>query len=124
MMIQGTVGACLEARITLNLLDAMDSAVALSVTIDTAFSGFLALPPSVIAHLGLPSLGVHPVILVDGSTIARTNYEARVEWKETVRTVRVIEMDGDPLVGINFLWGQRLTIDIIVGGPVTIEPIP
>jgi clan AA aspartic protease len=120
----GTMGPNLDPRVTLNLLDLLDNPVALSFIIYTAFSGFLALPPSVIAHLGLPRLGDHQVVLADGSTIKRTYYEARVEWNGRVRTCRAAELDTDPLVGINFFWGHRITMDVVVGGPVTIEPIP
>ena len=123
-MTLGSIGPSLEARLTLSLLDFLGSPVALSFIIDTAFSGFLALPPSVIAHLSLPRIGDHQVVLADGSTITRTYYEARVEWAGRIRTCRAVELDGDPLIGINFFWGQRITMDIVVGGPVTIEPIP
>ncbi len=123
-MIRGTIGPALEPRITLNLLDAFDNPVTLGMIIDTAFSGFLVLPPAVITHLGLPSLGAQQIVMVDGSTITRANFEARVEWNGIIRTVRAVEMDGDPLIGINFLWRQRITLDVVVGGPVTVEPIP
>ena len=123
-MIRGAVGSRLEARITLTLLDAADSPMSLGVVIDTAFSGFLALPSAVIAHLALPSLGRHDVVLADGSTITQEYYEARVEWQGSIRTVRAVEMGTEPLVGINFLWGHRLTIDVVVGGDVTIESLP
>jgi predicted aspartyl protease len=123
-MIRGAVGPSLESRITLTLLDAADSPVTLGLVIDSAFSGFLALPTAVVTHLVLPSLGRHDVVLADGSTITRNNYEARVEWQGTIRTVRAVEMGTEPLVGINFLWGHRLTIDVVVGGDVTIEPLP
>jgi clan AA aspartic protease len=123
-MIRGAVGSRLEARITLTFLDAAGSPVTLGVVIDTAFSGFLALPSAVIAHLAVPSLGRHDVVLADGSTITQEYYEARVEWQGTIRTVRAVDMGTEPLVGINFLWAQRITIDVIVGGDVTVEPLP
>ena len=63
-------------------------------------------------------------MLADGSTITQEYYEARVEWQGNIRTVRAVEMGTEPLVGINFLWGHRVTVDVVVGGDVTIEPLP
>lgn len=44
--------------------------------------------------------------------------------RERFGATRAVEMVTNPLVGINFLWGHRLIIDIVVGGDVTVEPIP
>jgi predicted aspartyl protease len=123
-MIRGAVGVHLEARFSLTFLDAADNPLLLDVEIDTGFGGLIALPPDVIAHLALPFIANYDVELADGSKITRPNYEARVEWQGTVRTVRAIEMGTVPLVGINFFWGHRITIDVRIGGDVTITPIP
>lgn len=122
-MIRGAVGPRLDPRIALTFLDAADSPLVLDVEIDTAFGGFIALPPDVIAVLSPVYLGPLPVALADGSQAQFPCYLARVEWQGSVRTVRAYEMGTNPLVGINFLWGHRLTIDVVVGGIVTVEPL-
>lgn len=123
-MIRGGVSARLEPRIALTFLDAADSPLVLDVEIDTAFAGLLALPPDLIVHLALPYAGSYRVALADGSQQSRPCYFARVEWQRAIRTVRAYEMGTNPLVGINFLWNHRLTIDVKVGGDVTVEPLP
>lgn len=123
-MIRGGVSARLEPRIALTFLDSADSPLVLDVEIDTAFAGFIALPTDVIALLGLPFFSNFQVALADGSQSYYPCFLARVEWQGSVRTVRAYEMRTNPLVGINFLWGHRLTIDVVVGGDVTIEPLP
>jgi hypothetical protein len=29
-----------------------------------------------------------------------------------------------PLIGMSLLYGSRVTLDVVDGGPVTIEPVP
>lgn len=123
-MIRGGVNPRLEPQFTITLLDPADNPFPLVVVLDTGFAGLLALPPAVTTHLALPVLGNMPIELADGSTVYRPWYEAGVEWQGGVRTVRAVEMATIPLVGINFLWGHRVTIDVVVGGDVTIQPIP
>jgi len=123
-MSRGAVSPRLEPRISLTFFDAADSPLLLDVEIDTAFAGFISLPPDLVVLLGLLHIGKFPVELADGSQIQYSCYFARVEWQGNVRTVRAYEMGTNPLVGINFLWGHRLTIDVVVGGDVTVEPLP
>jgi clan AA aspartic protease len=105
-------------------LDAADSPLAIDLSIDTGFAGFLALPRALIVQLNLPLLAEIDLELADGSLIARPCYEARVIWQGQVRAVRAFDLGREAIVGINFLWGHRLTIDIKVGGDVTVDPLP
>jgi predicted aspartyl protease len=123
-MIRGAVGARLEPRFTLTFLDSADNPLLLDVEIDTGFAGLMALPTDLITHLALPFVGDFPVELADGSSTTRPCYQARVEWKGTVRSIRAMDMGTTPLVGVNFLWGHRVKIDVVVGGDVTVEPLP
>jgi predicted aspartyl protease len=123
-MIQGGVSPRLEPKVALTFLDLVDAPLTLDLTIDTGFAGFLALTADVITHLALPLIGEFPVELADGTESFRPCYEARVQWQNSVRTVRAFDLGPDLLVGINFFWGQRIAIDVIVGGAVTIGPIP
>jgi clan AA aspartic protease len=123
-VIHGGVGPDLDPRFTLVCLDAAVSPLSIDVAIDTGFVGFVALPTDLILQLNLPLITNIRVELADGSEIIRQCFEARVDWNGTVRTVRAFDLGPDPLAGINFLWGHRLTIDIKVGGDVTVEPLP
>jgi predicted aspartyl protease len=65
-VISGSVNRDREAIITLEVVDASGQPHAVEAIIDTGFSGFLTLPPSLIASLGLALRGHHQVILGDG----------------------------------------------------------
>ena len=75
-IIRGGVGPMLEPRISVTLLDITDYPLVLDVTIDTGFTGFLALPSSIITQLCLPSMSKVPIELADGSTVNRMYYDA------------------------------------------------
>ena len=51
-------------------------------------------------------------------------YDASIEWDGQVRPILVLEADDVPLIGMALLYGSRLTIDVVDGGAVTIEPLP
>lgn len=95
-MIRGRVSPRLEPRISLTFLDVVDNPLLLDVEIDTAFAGFVALPPDVIAHLSLLYIGEYPVELADGSQTVYPCYFARVEWQGSVRTVRAMRWGPVP----------------------------
>jgi len=123
-MIIGRVSATLEPKISLMILDSTDSPLLLDVLIDTGFTGFLALRSDLVEHLGLQRIAKVPVELADGSEVSLHYHFVRIEWRGVVRTVRAIEMDTDPVIGTQLLWGNQLTIDMIVDGVVTVTPLP
>jgi predicted aspartyl protease len=123
-MTRGAVGTRLDPRIRLEFLDMADVVYSSDVEIDTAFAGFVSLPTDLITLLGLQFAAEYSVELADGTIVNKNCYFARVNWQGIVRTVRAYEMGTNPLVGINFLWGHRLTIDVKVGGDVIVEPLP
>ena len=47
-----------------------------------------------------------------------------VQWEGQLREGTVLAADGTPLVGMDLLAGSRLCLDLIEGGPVTIERLP
>jgi len=93
----------LEPKISVTLLDVTDNPIVLDVTIDTAFTGFLALPTFIITQLCLPSVSKVPIELADGSTVDRMYYDARIEWRGVVRSVRAVEMETTPVIGTQLL---------------------
>lgn len=91
--------------------------------VDTGFNGFLALPNSVVGTLGLPYHSHTTAILGDGSSVTLRRHEATVDWEGQDREVLVLEADGGPLVGMSLLYGSRMTLDVVDGGLVNIEPM-
>jgi hypothetical protein len=64
------------------------------------------------------------VTLADGRDITLRQYEATVLWDGQPRDVMVLEADGGALIGMALLYGSRLTVEVLDGGPVTIELLP
>ncbi len=66
-MITGTVNADLEATVPLVVLGTRSRQRQIKAVIDIGFTGYLTLPPSIIAALQLTWLGREQGILADGS---------------------------------------------------------
>ena len=95
---------------------------AVDFTVDTGFTGVLALPPSIIQELGLTWHGERTVYLAHGQRTLSI-YGALVSWLGQLRAVPVHQVDGDPLAGNALLTGCRLTVDFRNGGGVVIAPL-
>ena len=63
-------------------------------------------------------------MLADGSVVRLSYFRATVLWEGKPRKIMVLDADGGPLVGMSLLYGSRVTLDVVDGGPVTIEPLP
>ena len=97
--------------------------IALDATVDTGFTGFLTLRPSVIAQLGLPYVTNQPAVLADGTLSSYDVHVGRIVWQRAERAVPVYSMDNDPLVGMALLWNSRLTVEVVPNGLVSIVPL-
>lgn len=120
-MITGTVNANREAIISCTVRGPAGQEREIEAVIDTAFNGFLTLPPSVIAALGLSKLGLGRVLLADGSQECLEIYEAVVMWDGKPRVVEVDGARTDALVGMAMLDGHELRIAVVVDGTVRID---
>jgi clan AA aspartic protease len=123
-VIHGTVNPFREAILILTVRGPSGQEAQIETVIDTGFSDFLALPPHLIAHLGLRFRSSTRVTLADGSTVALNLYRATVLWDGQPCDVPVIAAGSDPLVGMSLLYGFRVTIEVLDGGPVMIEALP
>ena len=65
-MIEGVVNANLEAVVTIPLQGPSGQTQEVDAVIDTGFNGYLALPPTLVADLGLPVVGEADAVLADG----------------------------------------------------------
>ena len=92
--------------------------------IDTGFTGYIVLPSDIVQKLSLPRFGFHEAILGDGQTVLFDAYLLTVAWYDDPRLVIALESDAEPLLGMSLLWDSRVTLDVVDGGEVTIEPMP
>ncbi len=123
-MITGTVNSNREAIIRLVVAGPRGQQQEIEAIIDTGFTGFLTLPPAVVAALGLSWLSRQPGILADGSVDIFDVYVGTVLWDGQPRVVEVEAADTDPLAGMSLLARYSLRIDVMNGGIVTITVLP
>ena len=121
-VIRGTVRGR-EATIPLWVADSKGVPQPFRAVVDTGFTGYLVLPPSVIRQLGLSSRNERSMVLADGSVQTRRTFQTSVIWRDEQRSVLAYEMGNQPLIGMALLNGSRITIDVSEDGPVTIEPL-
>ena len=100
-----------------------DRLINLEFLVDTGFTGYLTLPPDRISQLDLPKLGESQVVLADGVQNRIEAYAGLVSWLGENRRVPIIELDSEPLLGMAFVWGNRLTVEGWEGGIVVIENV-
>lgn len=122
-MIAGTVNAYLEAIIRLVVSGPRGQEQEIEAVVDTGFTGFLTLPPSLITTLGLPFRRRGRAVLADGSESLFDIYEATVLWDGQPRRVAIDAVDTDSLVGMTLLYGYELTVQAVAGGRVSIKAI-
>ena len=120
-MIEGVVNSAYEAVIPLSLRGPAGQAQEVEAVIDTGFTGFVTLPPSLVAELGLVFMGTSEATLADGSEMSFDAYDVTVLWEGQPRDVLIDEADTTPLVGMLLLDRHNLNIDVENGGRVLIQ---
>ena len=120
-MIRGTVTAEAAPVVAIDVGNGRGGFQSLSFIVDTGFTGELSMPPDVIRRLALPYADQARVTLADARELWTRNYSGIALWHGRRREVRVIEMDGNPLLGMSLLWGSSLTVSTQPGGSVLIE---
>jgi clan AA aspartic protease len=123
-MIIGSVNAAIEAEVPLTVISPGGRQQSILAIIDTGFTGYLTLPPQLIATLRSPFLRNSHVVLGDGSISSFNYYQGTIIWDGVRKRIPIAASDTVSLLGMDLLHGYRLTIDTISGGRVTIEGLP
>ena len=122
-MINGTVTDRREAIIDLDVVGRNQNEVSVEAAIDTGFNGYLTLSKATVDSLELQSAGNRTATLGDGNTVILEVYLAVVIWHGQEREVLALQTEGEPLVGMSLLYGNRVTLTVLDGGDVTIAPL-
>src|SRR5262249_47639776 len=122
-MTLGEVNSAREAVLRVELRGPSGSIVEVEAVIDTGFTEFLTLPPALVSDLGLPFKEFVPMILADDSVVHLAAHDAFVMWHGAERQILVYATPGGPLLGMTLLYGSRVTLDVIDGGPVSIQEL-
>ena len=115
------MNAHLEAVVTLPLLGPSGQAREVDAVVDTGFNGYLVLPPTLVADLGLPVVGDGEAVLADGSEAAFDVYGVTMLWDGQLRYVETGAVGVNPLVGMAMLENDDLSIHVREGGRVVIQ---
>ncbi len=122
-MIAGKVSERREAVIDLEVVKQNQRKVRIEAAIDTGFNGYLTLPEATVNSLALQPAGNRIATLGDGNSVILEVYLAAVIWNDQEREVLALQAEGGALVGMSLLYGNRVTITVLDGGDITIEPI-
>ena len=122
-MIAGKVTERREAVIDLWVVGQNQRKLRIEAAIDTGFNGYLTLPKATVNSLALQPAGNRIATLGDGNTVILEVYLAVVIWNDQEREVLALQAEGGALVGMSLLYGNRVTITVLDGGDITIEPI-
>ena len=120
-MIEGFVNANLEAVVTIPLLGPAGQTREIAAVVDTGFNGYLTLPPTLVAELGLSVVGDGEAILADGSEAAFDVYGVNVVWDGQPRFVETAAVGIDALVGMMLLEGHSLFVEVAAGSRVFVQ---
>jgi clan AA aspartic protease len=93
----------------------------IEAVIDSRYTGWLTLPPAVIAALDLHWQTFGRGILADGSVSTFDVYQGKVVWDGRLRRVFVDEFDAAPLIGMALLRGYEYRMQVRARGRVTIK---
>jgi clan AA aspartic protease len=112
-----------EAVVEIEIANFQGDSRRISVIVDTGYNGDLTLPRSVIAFMNLPSAGLRRARLADGGETVLQSFAAVLTWHGASLRVIATQTAGKSLLGMALLSACRLTIDVVDGGQVKIEPL-
>lgn len=121
-MIHGTVRRR-EAVVLVVIQGAAGNGLSVQAVVDTGFDGDLVLPASVVQSLALEYRHEVTAAVGDNRLVRFAAFRARVQWLGAERGVLVLQSEGGPLLGMSLLQGSRLTVDVVEGGEVRIDPV-
>ena len=124
-MISGAINSMRQPAVAITLIDRTGTQRTTEARIDTGFSGDLTLPKASIEQLGLRMVTRASNYRVGSGAMAAFNaYEGTIRWHNGIRQITVLESEIFPVVGVGLLWENRLSIDFIPGGAVTVAELP
>ena len=88
---------------------------------DTGYSGFLTLPPGLVAELGLPFAFMGQALLANDAEVDFDVHYVTVLWDGQPRDIEADATGSTPLMGMLLLDGHSLNIEVENGGGVVIQ---
>jgi clan AA aspartic protease len=91
--------------------------------LDTGYSGTLAMPETFCERLALEWDHSQTATLANGASIIVDVYIGRIRWNTEIKTVEILAVEGDPLIGLVALEGYCVCLNVIEGGSIQIEEL-
>jgi clan AA aspartic protease len=123
-MIKGIVTARREAIVGITLCSPTGPKLRVDAVIDTGYTGCLCLPARTIVRMGFAWRRRSTATLADGSVSLFNVYDGTVLWDGHRRSIPIDEVGAECLVGMEFLDGHELKMEIHAGGKVAIKRLP
>ena len=120
-MIQGVVNAAYEAVVSLALRGAEGRPQDIDAVVDTGYTGFLTLPPQLVAELGLPFAYVGRAYLANDDQVEFNVHSVTLLWDGEPLDIEADATGSTPLVGMLLLDEHSLNIEVKSGGKVVIQ---
>ena len=120
-MIQGVVNAAYEAVVSLTLQGANGRTQEIEAVVDTGYTGFLTLSPTLVNELGLPFAYVGRAFLANDDQVEFNVHNVTLLWDGEPRDIEADATGSTPLVGMLLLDGHSLNIEVESGGKVVIQ---
>ena len=123
-MIRGVVNVRNEPVVSIRVRGPGHPGLDVDAIVDTGFNGWLALPASMVASLGLRRRSTGSATLADGSVRQFDVYAVEVFWDGLWHPVLMSTIGNEPLLGTRLLGGHELRVAVVPGGAVEISPLP
>lgn len=120
-MIEGLVNASHEAVVPLSLQSPDGQVQDIEAVVDTGYSGFLTLPTTLVAELGLPFAYIGWAFLANDDEVAFDVHDVTAIWDGQPRHIKADATGSTPLVGMLLLDSHDLNIEVVNGGRVVIQ---
>ena len=117
------VNGFLNPQVGLEVFGPDGEAGSFAATLDTGFSGWVALPESAVNSLSLPYLWTDKITLADASEIDADLHVAQVFFADRVFRVYVVSVGTAPMVGTGLLQNASLTLNMVPDGDITYAPV-
>ena len=122
-MTSGRVDARRKPFVPVTVLDNQGKPHTIQFILDTGFTGQLLLPNQYMNRLGLSITEWIDARPATGEFVRVPYAEATVVWRGTQRRAEILQLDSESLLGMEFLWNHRITIDAVADGAVSITPL-
>lgn len=121
-MITGHINSKLEAIIAITIVAKDGKIREFEALVDTGYTGFLTLPPAILAELNLEIFASGRLTMADGHAVDVDLYQATILWDGQPRTIEVDALESEVLVGMSLLEGYDLHVHTVIDGQITINP--